>query len=102
MAFKSLQGQLLLDNGRLQGSFFHHTALLICQHNPDGAFGLILNRPAGPKVGDVLDADLPESLRANDSGRSASSTSPTLGPAGRLRISPNAPSGLCWQMSSAV
>ena len=66
MAFKSLQGQLLLDNGRLQGSFFHHTALLICQHNPDGAFGLILNRPAGPKVGDVLDADLPESLRAND------------------------------------
>ena len=66
MAFKSLKGQLLLDKGRLEGSCFHHTALLICQHDPDGAFGLVLNRPAGPKVGDVLAANLPESLKGND------------------------------------
>ena len=46
MEFKSLKGQLLLDNGCLAGSFFHHTVLLICEHNTDGAFGLMLNRPA--------------------------------------------------------
>ena len=39
---KSLQGQLLLDSGELQGSFFQRTVLLICQHNAEGAFGLVL------------------------------------------------------------
>src|SRR5687767_3025904 len=53
MAFKSLKGQLLLDNGRLNGSFFHRTVLLICQHDENGAFGLMINRPTGSKVGDA-------------------------------------------------
>lgn len=66
MAFKSLQGQLLLDNGRLQGSFFHRAVVLICQHDANGAFGLILNRPAGEKVGAALTANLSESVRALD------------------------------------
>ena len=66
MAFKSLKGQLLLDNGRLQGSFFHRTVLLICQHDADGAFGLVLNRPTGNKVGDAITANLSEPLKAHD------------------------------------
>jgi putative transcriptional regulator len=66
MEFVSLKGQLLLDNGRLQGSFFHRTVLLICQHDADGAFGLVLNRPTGNKVGDALTSNLPESIKAND------------------------------------
>lgn len=60
---KSLKGQLLLDNGKLAGSFFHRTVLLICQHDPEGAFGLVLNRNTGTKVGDALVADLPEILK---------------------------------------
>ena len=64
MAFKSLQGQLLLDNGRLHGSFFHRSVLLICQHDKDGAFGLVLNRITGSQVGDGLTSNLPESLKA--------------------------------------
>ena len=60
---KSLKGQLLLDNGRLQGSFFHRTVLLICQHDADGAFGLVLNRSIGAKVGDALVADLSAQLK---------------------------------------
>ena len=64
MAFKSLKGQLLLDNGRLHGSFFHHSVLLICQHDKDGAFGLVLNRTTGSKVGDGLTANLPEQLKS--------------------------------------
>jgi putative transcriptional regulator len=66
MPFKSLKGQLLLDNGRLQGSFFHRTVLLICQHDEEGAFGLILNRPTGNKVADAITANLPDVLKTHD------------------------------------
>ena len=61
---KCLKGNLLLDSGQLQGSFFQRTVVLICQHDGEGAFGLILNRTTGNKVGDVLVADLPDQLKA--------------------------------------
>ena len=61
--FKSLKGQLLLDGGKLQGSFFHRTAVLVCQHDPDGAFGLVLNRSSGGKVGELIQEDMPEALQ---------------------------------------
>lgn len=66
MAHQSLKGQLLLDNGRLGGSFFHRTVVLICEHNTDGAFGLVLNRPTGQTVGDALTSNLPAQFKAND------------------------------------
>src|SRR5438874_11606069 len=59
----SLKGQLILDNGKLRGSFFHRTVILICQHDAEGAFGLVLNRSTNNKVGDALAADLPEVLK---------------------------------------
>ena len=37
--------------------------MLVCEHNAEGAFGLMLNRAAGNKVGEVLVADLPDALR---------------------------------------
>jgi len=61
--FKSLRGQLLLDNGRLHGSFFHRSVILICQHDVEGAFGLILNRATGNKVGEALVANVPDNLK---------------------------------------
>lgn len=60
---KSLQGQVLLDGGKLQGSFFHRSVVLICQHDPEGAFGLILNRGTSSKVGQALVANLPDSVK---------------------------------------
>ncbi|MGZ4975240.1 MAG: YqgE/AlgH family protein [Limisphaerales bacterium] len=62
-ATKSLRGQLLLDGGKLHGSFFHRSVVLICQHDAEGAFGLILNRSTENKVGEALVADLPEKLK---------------------------------------
>ena len=59
-----LKGHLLLDSGQLQGSFFQRTVVLICQHDAEGAFGLVLNRTTGNKVGDVLVTDLPDQLKA--------------------------------------
>lgn len=61
--FQSLKGQLLLDSGQLRGSFFHRSVVLICHHDSDGAFGLVLNHPTEKKVGEVLVADLPELLK---------------------------------------
>ena len=51
---KSLKGQLLLDPGRRAGSFFYRTVILICSHDAEGAFGLILNRFTDKTVGDAL------------------------------------------------
>jgi putative transcriptional regulator len=58
-----LKGQLLLDSGQLRGSFFQRTVVLICQHDGEGAFGLVLNRATGSNVGDMIVADLPETLK---------------------------------------
>lgn len=62
-AHLSLKGQLLLDGGKLHGSFFHRTVVLICQHDEDGAFGLVLNRSSESKVGQALVANLSEVIK---------------------------------------
>ena len=61
--FRSLKGQLLLDSGQLRGSFFHRSVVLVCHHDAEGAFGLVINQPSESKGGDVLVADLPENLK---------------------------------------
>ena len=61
--FKTLKGQLLLDGGKLRGSCFHRTVVLICQHDLEGAFGLVLTRASDNKVGDALLADLPAAVK---------------------------------------
>lgn len=58
-----MRGQLLLDSGQLRGSFFHRSVVLICHHDSEGAFGLVLNQPTENKVGDVLVVDMPDSLK---------------------------------------
>ena len=59
-----LKGQLLLDSGQLRGSFFQRTVVLICQHDAEGAFGLVLNRATGGNVGEMIVADMPDVLKA--------------------------------------
>src|ERR1051325_4615505 len=62
-ADKFMKGQLLLDSGQLRGSFFQRTVVLVCQHDAEGAFGLVLNRATGSNVGDMIVADLPVALK---------------------------------------
>lgn len=62
----SLKGQLLLDGGSLAGSFFSRTVVLVCQHNEEGAFGLVLNRSMDKSIGEMLVEDLPEQLAEQD------------------------------------
>jgi len=61
-AHKSQKGQLLLDHGRLAGSWFHRTVVFVCQHDREGAFGLVLNRRFEKPVGQALVAELPANL----------------------------------------
>jgi putative transcriptional regulator len=60
---QSLKGQLILDGGKLTGSEFAHTVVLVCSHDHDGAFGLVLNRPSDQQVGESLPEELPDALR---------------------------------------
>jgi len=60
---KFLRGKLLLDGGDLAGSFFHRSVVLVCEHNAEGAFGLVLNRTLGKTVGEMIVADLPATLK---------------------------------------
>jgi putative transcriptional regulator len=62
--FQSLKGHLLLDGGMLHGSFFHRTVVLICEHNAEGAFGLVLNRQGENTAGRAVDEELPGHLAA--------------------------------------
>ena len=61
---KYLKGQLLLDSGQLLGSFFQRSVVLICQHDAEGAFGLVINRSTGNNVGEMIVADLPDALKS--------------------------------------
>jgi putative transcriptional regulator len=50
---KSLQGRLLVASPHLPDRNFMRSVVLIIQHDNDGAFGLILNRPTNSKVSDI-------------------------------------------------
>lgn len=49
----SLQGHLLVASPDLRDPNFHHTVVLLVQHNDDGALGLVLNRPLDVRLRQV-------------------------------------------------
>lgn len=49
----SLRGQLLIASPTMGDPNFHRTVVLITEHGPQGAMGLVLNRPASTLVGEV-------------------------------------------------
>jgi putative transcriptional regulator len=51
-----LRGKLLIASPELLDPNFFRTVVLLLEHGDDGAFGLVLNRAAGPPVAVVLDA----------------------------------------------
>lgn len=55
---KSFKGRLLLDGGHLARSWFERTVVLVCEHNAEGAFGLVLNKPSDTRVEDAIEEDL--------------------------------------------
>jgi putative transcriptional regulator len=50
---ETLGGQLLIASPAL-GDYFHRTVVLVVEHSPEGALGLVLNRPTDATVGDAV------------------------------------------------
>lgn len=48
-------GKLLVSEPFLPDPNFERTIILMCEHNEDGSFGFVLNKPSTAKVADVLD-----------------------------------------------
>lgn len=53
MCEQSLTGHFLIASPHLADANFFRTVVLLVRHNDDGAFGLILNRPACKSIGEV-------------------------------------------------
>lgn len=49
------KGRLLISEPYLQDPNFERTVVLLCEHNEEGSFGFILNKPAIVKVGEVME-----------------------------------------------
>lgn len=58
----SLKGHLLVAAPTLEAPFFTRSVILMCEHSPQGAMGLILNRPTEATVRDVAEQVLDEPL----------------------------------------
>ncbi|MGH9329882.1 MAG: YqgE/AlgH family protein [Vicinamibacterales bacterium] len=57
----SLAPTLLLSMPQLQDPNFARTVILLCEHAPDGAFGLVLNRPTELAAASVVRLEPPVS-----------------------------------------
>lgn len=51
----SLQGKILIAEPFLGDKNFERSVVLLCEHGPKGAFGLVLNQATNLKLDDVLD-----------------------------------------------
>ncbi|MDG2107728.1 MAG: YqgE/AlgH family protein [Woeseiaceae bacterium] len=52
---RSLTNQLLIAMPGMKDPNFNSTVTLICEHNDDGALGIIINRPLNLKLSSLLD-----------------------------------------------
>lgn len=51
----SLRNQFLIAMPGLEDENFSHTVSLLCEHNDDGAIGLVINRPTELKLTDMME-----------------------------------------------
>ena len=63
--FNSLKGQLLMAMPTIQGDDFNRSVVFLCEHNSDGAMGLVINKP----LTDMIFADLVEKLDVRSKGK---------------------------------
>lgn len=56
---KPEKGRLLISEPYLPDPNFERTVVLLCEHNEDGSFGFVLNKPSIVKINEVMD-DLKE------------------------------------------
>lgn len=52
---KPEKGRLLISEPFLPDPNFERTVVLLCEHNPEGSFGFVLNKPSTFKISEVLE-----------------------------------------------
>ena len=52
---KPEKGRLLISEPFLPDPNFDRTVVLLCEHNEDGSFGFVLNKPSILKVNEVIE-----------------------------------------------
>ncbi|MGB5305966.1 MAG: YqgE/AlgH family protein [Gammaproteobacteria bacterium] len=51
----SLSNHFLIAMPSLSDPNFHHTTTYLCEHNNEGALGIVINRPTETRLADILD-----------------------------------------------
>ena len=51
---KPVKGTLLLSEPFLKNFYFSRSVVLLAEHNDDGSFGLIINKPINAKLNDIV------------------------------------------------
>lgn len=49
------KGRILVSEPYLPDPNFERTIILLCEHNEDGTFGFVLNKPSEVRIGDVIE-----------------------------------------------
>jgi putative transcriptional regulator len=49
-----LNNQFIIAMPSLADPIFSHTVTYLCQHNKEGALGIVINRPTGMKLGEIF------------------------------------------------
>lgn len=49
------KGRILVSEPYLPDSNFERTIVLLCEHNAEGSFGFVLNKPSAVKIGEVIE-----------------------------------------------
>src|SRR5690625_2945203 len=55
VAANAFAGRLLIATPSMQDPNFARSVILVCEHNADGALGLVVNRRLPLQLGDILD-----------------------------------------------
>ncbi len=79
---ESLENQLLIAMPNLKDPYFHKTVTFICEHNDDGAMGLVINIPVRITLNELLvqiDADKPQTELLNQRILAGGPVSPDRG-----------------------
>ncbi len=69
--FTSLSGQLLVSLPTMRGDYFSHSVTLLIEHNRDGAFGLVINKPLDVDLAELIDDQItrcPPNITVLESG----------------------------------
>jgi hypothetical protein len=83
---RSLAPALLLSMPQMADPNFARTVILLCKHNDDGAFGLVVNRPLVTTGRVIVNSDPPvETERARSVGRRSGRAAEQLGCCWRSR-----------------